>query len=69
VGFGALARDYAVGIAASAANTGAPAKEWLTHHWFFDFADVMLHQAHWWILLCVVVALGLRVWRSRQLRQ
>jgi RNA polymerase sigma factor (sigma-70 family) len=69
VGFGALARDYAVGIAASAANTGAPAKEWLTHHWLFDFADVMLHQAHWWILLCVVVALGLRVWRSRQLRQ
>jgi hypothetical protein len=68
VGFGALARDYAVGIAASAANTGAAAKEWLAHQWLSDFAHVMLHQAHWWILLCVVVALCLRAWRARQLR-
>jgi hypothetical protein len=67
VGFGALARDYAVGIAASATNTDAAAKQWLAHQWLSDFADVMLHQAHWWILLCVAVALGLRVWRARQL--
>src|SRR5262245_21730800 len=69
VGFGALARDYAVGIATSAANTGSAAKEWLVHQWFSDFANVMLHQAHWWILLCMAVALFLRMWRARQLGQ
>jgi len=69
VGFAAVARDYAVGIAASAAEAGPSAKEWVRTQWLSDFTDVMLYQAHWWILLCVVVALGLRVWRSRQLRQ
>jgi hypothetical protein len=34
-----------------------------------DFADVMLHQAHWWILLCVVIALGLRGWGAWQVRR
>jgi RNA polymerase sigma factor (sigma-70 family) len=67
-GLAALARDYAVGIAANASETGSAAKEWLAHQWLPDFADVMLHQIHWWILFCVVVALGLRVWRARQLR-
>ena len=69
VGFAALAREYAVGIAASAANTEAAAKEWVKTQWFSDFTEVMLHQAHWWILLCVAIALGLRVWRARQLRR
>ena len=69
VGFAALARDYAVGIAASAAEAGTSAKEWVRTQWFSDFTDVMLHQAHWWILLCVVIALSMRVWRARQLRQ
>lgn len=69
VGFAALARDYAVGIAASAAEVGTVAKEWVRTQWLSDFTDVMLHQAHWWILLCVVFALGLHVWRFRQLRQ
>jgi len=69
VGFAAVARDYAVGIATSAANTGAAAKEWLTRQWLPDFTEVMLHQAHWWILLCVVIALGLRAWRAWQLRR
>jgi hypothetical protein len=69
VGFAALARDYAVGIAASAAEAGTSAKEWVRTQWLSDFTDVMLYQAHWWILLCVVVALGLRVWRARQLRR
>src|SRR5262249_60396823 len=68
VGFGALARDYAFGIAASAANTGADAKGWLVHQWLSDFADVMLRQVHWCVLLCVMVALALRAWRARQLR-
>jgi len=67
VGFAALARDYAVGIAASAAEVGAVAKEWVRTQWLSDFSDLMLYQAHWWILLCVVVALGLRAWRARQL--
>lgn len=69
VGFAALAREYAVGIAASAANTEAAAKEWVKTQWFSDFTEVMLHRAHWWILLCVAIALGLRVWRARQLRR
>jgi hypothetical protein len=68
VGFAAVARDYAVGLAVSAAEAGsAPAKQWVKTQWFLDFTEVILHQAHWWTLLCVVVALGLRVWRTRQL--
>ena len=69
VGFAAVARDYAVGIAASAAEAGTSAREWVKTQWLSDFTEVMLHQAHWWILLCVVVALGLRAWRARQLRR
>jgi len=67
VGFAAVARDYAVGIVASAAGTGSAAKEWLTREWLSDFTEVMLHQIHWWILLCVVVALSLWTWRAWQL--
>jgi RNA polymerase sigma factor (sigma-70 family) len=66
-GLAAVARDYAVGIAANASETGSAAKEWLTHQWLADFNDVMLHQIHWWILFCLVVALLLRAWRVRQL--
>jgi hypothetical protein len=65
VGFAALARDYAVGIAASAAQAGPSAKEWVKTQWLSDFTDLMLHQAHWWLLLCLAVALGLYVWRAR----
>ena len=36
------------------------------YHWFSDFANVMLHQAHWWILFGVVIGLSLRVWRNRR---
>jgi RNA polymerase sigma factor (sigma-70 family) len=67
VGFAAVARDYAVGIAASAANTGAVAKQWLVRQWPSDFADVIVHQSHWWILCCVVVAILLRMWHARQI--
>src|SRR5262249_46643639 len=51
VGFAAVARDYAVGIAASAteANTQI-AKAWFRSQWFADFAELMVRQAHWWIL-------------------
>jgi RNA polymerase sigma factor (sigma-70 family) len=70
VGFAALARDYAVGIAVTAAEAGtATAKEWVTKQWFSDFSRVLLHQAHSWILLCVVVALVLARWRAWQLRR
>ncbi len=65
VGFAAVARDYAVGIAVSGAEAGtAAAKEWVTTQWLSDFTEVMLHQVHWWILLCIVVALVLRAWRG-----
>src|SRR5262249_30148552 len=37
VGFAAVARDYAVGIAASAASTGQTARAWLSREWFGDF--------------------------------
>ncbi|HMJ64704.1 MAG TPA: hypothetical protein VK615_05080, partial [Candidatus Binatia bacterium] len=70
VGFAALARDYALGIVATAAQPGtAAAKDWIKTQWLSDFSAVILHHIHWWILLCVVVALGLRAWRTRQLRQ
>jgi len=62
IGFGAVARDYAIGQAASATETGTAAKEWLRTQLFRDFTEVILHHAHWWILLCVVIALGLREW-------
>jgi hypothetical protein len=63
IGFAAVARDYAVGIAASASETGAAAKAWVKTQWPGDFVEVIAHQAHWWILACIVLALGLRAWR------
>jgi hypothetical protein len=70
VGFAAVARDYAVGIVTNPTATGtAAAKDWVKTQWLPDFVEVMVHQAHWWILLCVVIALGLRAWRALQLRR
>ncbi|MEO8428087.1 MAG: RNA polymerase sigma factor [Verrucomicrobiota bacterium] len=71
VGFAAVARDYAVGIVASATEAGTTAKDWVKTQWLADFAEVMVHQMHWWILGCVAVALALalRVWRDRQQRR
>jgi RNA polymerase sigma factor (sigma-70 family) len=67
VGFAAVARDYAVGIVASATEGGTgAAKDWVKTQWLADFVEVMVHQMHWWILGCVAVALALRVWRDRQ---
>lgn len=65
VGFAAVARDYAFGLVTSAANVGTVAREWIARHWWTDFLNVTLHQIHWWILFCLVVALGLRAWRGR----
>ncbi len=66
VGFAAVARDYAVGMVASASNVGAVAKGWLARQWWPDFVDMIVGQAHWWILLCVVIALVLRARRGDQ---
>jgi hypothetical protein len=67
VGFAAVARDYAVGIVATAAEAGtAAAKDWVKTQWLADFVEVMVHQMHWWILGCVALALALRVWRDRK---
>jgi hypothetical protein len=70
VGFAAVARDYAVGSVASAAEASTPAaKEWVTRQWFAEFIEVMVHQVHWWILLCVAIALSLSAWRAWRARR
>ncbi len=69
VGFAAVARDYAVGLVASAAHTGAVAKEWIKTQWLADFTSVIVDQIHWWLLGCLACALVLRVWRERQRRR
>ena len=67
VGFAAVARDYAVGIAVSATEAGTTAaKDWVKTQWLTDFVEVIVHQLHWWILGCVAFALALRFWRIRQ---
>jgi len=38
VGLAAVARDFAFGIATSAAQTGLAAKEWLMRQWLSDSA-------------------------------
>ena len=49
VGFAAIARDYAIGIAAEAAETGPAAKAWLQHQWGPEFVDLFVPYAPWWI--------------------
>jgi RNA polymerase sigma factor (sigma-70 family) len=68
IGFAAVARDYAMGSIASAAKTGAAAREWLAREWFADFSNVTLHQAHWWILLGVAMTFGIKKWQSRRVK-
>jgi len=68
VGFAAVARDYAVGTAASASHTGAVAKDWIKTQWLADFNGAVVDPIHWWLLGCVAFALVLRVWRERQHR-
>ncbi len=66
VGIAAVARDYAVGIVASAGEAGtAAAKDWVKTRWLADFNSVIVDQIHWWLLGCVAFALVLRVWRDR----
>lgn len=69
VGFAAVARDYAVGIAASASHTGAAAGDWLKTRWLADMHGLLVDPLHWWLLGCVAFALVLRVWPERQHRR
>jgi hypothetical protein len=66
VGFGAVARDYAVGMVAGAreANSVA-AKEWVLGQWPAEVVEVMWGAIHWWVLLCLVLAGVLRWWKTR----
>ncbi|MDX1952479.1 MAG: sigma-70 family RNA polymerase sigma factor [Verrucomicrobiota bacterium] len=67
VGFAAIARDYAMGTVASAAEANtAVAKEWLLNGWWSEFAGLMLGQGHWWILGCVVLGLAMGWWRRER---
>lgn len=67
VGFAAVARDFAVGMVASANEAGtAAAKEWVTTRWFADFDYVMVQHVHVWIIACLMFAVVLRIWRRRQ---
>jgi RNA polymerase sigma factor (sigma-70 family) len=70
----AVAHDYALGPIVRAAEANTPAakewfgNEWFQSQWFMEIVNFFLHS-QWWILLIVVVALGLRVWRGWQLRR
>lgn len=64
VGFAAVARDYAVGLITSANEAGtAAARDWVMTQWIRDFENVMVHHIHWWMLIGIVLAVFLRIWR------
>jgi hypothetical protein len=65
IGFAAVARDYALGLAASATESGTVAKDWIATQGFVDFKHVMIHHAPWWILCAIVMVVFLREWRRR----
>jgi len=60
VGLAAVARDDTVGLAVNATEAGTPdAKEWFKTQWWPDFVELIVHQAHWWILGALVL-----IWQS-----
>ena len=67
----ALARDYAIGGVAHAAEANtAAAKQWLTEQWFSPIIGIFAGHAHWIILLTVVLSLVVvarRIWQLRRL--
>lgn len=69
-GGAALARDYAVGgwAQAAEANTFA-AKQWFAEQWFSPVMGLFAGHAHWIILLTVVFSLGVVARRVLQLRR
>lgn len=67
VGFAAIARDYSLGLIASAseANTAA-AKSWFKTQWPADFHHLFVQQWPWWMIGCGLLALALHGWYQRQ---
>lgn len=64
-----VARDYALGALARAAEANTPAaKEWFFSQWFVAPVEWFLHSAHWLILFIILISLGRLWYRSRQLR-
>jgi zinc protease len=62
-----VAREYALGALARAAEVNTPAaKEWFFSQWFVTPVAWFVYSAHWIILLIVVVSLT-RLWRRSRL--
>jgi RNA polymerase sigma factor (sigma-70 family) len=69
-GVAAAANEYAVGVIAHAADANtAVAKQWFAAQWFSAPVDLFLHNAHWAILLVVLLSVGRVLFRSWQLRR
>jgi RNA polymerase sigma factor (sigma-70 family) len=69
VGFAAVARDYALGIAVSAREAGTEvAKEWFKSEWLAEIAALLVNRFHWWLFAMVLLAIAIRGWRDRQAR-
>jgi len=64
-----IARDYALGALARAAEVNTPvAKEWFFSQWFVEPVAWFLYSAHWLILAIIVMSLARVMHRSRKLR-
>jgi hypothetical protein len=69
-GVAAAANEYALGVIARAADANtAVAKQWFAAQWFSAPVDLFLHNAHWAILLVVLLSVGRILLRSWQLRR
>jgi RNA polymerase sigma factor (sigma-70 family) len=67
-GCAVLAKHYALGPLARGSEANTPAAhEWFRSQWLADPMNLLIHNAHWLLLLCVATALCLRMWRGRQL--
>jgi RNA polymerase sigma factor (sigma-70 family) len=65
-----VAKDYAIGAIARAAEANTPvAKEWFASHWFSAPVNLFMHNVHWVILLVILVSLGRVLYRSWKLRR
>jgi hypothetical protein len=66
-----VAKDYAVGAIARAAEANTPvAREWFASHWSFAPVVLFVSYLHWVMLLLVLLAVGwvlYRWWKPRRL--
>jgi RNA polymerase sigma factor (sigma-70 family) len=63
-----MAREYAVGLVARAAEANTPvAKEWFASQWFSAPVDLFLHNVHWVMLLVLLAWLTWKLCRSLKL--